>query len=143
METGILPPELKSIEQLFTADTRYTVPLYQRSFAWGKDEIEELWDDIISAEKRKAEYFLGTIVLQKKGPGQFEIIDGQQRLTCLTMIFSAIRNVFRATHDNRAEQMRMGFLGAKDFARDAPIKAKLELNKVNNELFVQYVINAL
>ncbi len=142
METGILPPELKSIEQLFTGDARYIVPRYQRSFAWGKDEVEELWDDIISAVKRKGEYFLGTIVLQKMGPSQFEIIDGQQRLTCLTMMFSAVRNVFLAARDERADQIRMNFLGAKDYARDTPIRPKLVLNKVNNELFMQYVINS-
>ena len=142
MAAGILPPELKSIEQLFTGDAQYSVPRYQRSFAWGKDEVEELWDDIISAIKRHGEYFLGTIVLQKVAPGQFEIIDGQQRLTCLTMIFSAVRNVFLAAHDDRADQIRMNFLGAKDYARDAPIRPKLVLNKVNNERFMQYVIQS-
>lgn len=142
METGILPPELKSIEQLFTGDTRYVVPRYQRSFAWGKDEVEELWDDIISSVKRKGEYFLGTIVLQRISPSQFEIIDGQQRLTCLAMIFSAVRNVFLAARDDRADQIRMNFLGAKDYARDAPIRPKLVLNKVNNELFMQHIISS-
>jgi uncharacterized protein with ParB-like and HNH nuclease domain len=142
MDTGILPPELKSIEQLFTGDARYSVPRYQRSFAWGKDEVEELWDDITSAVGRNSEYFLGTIVLQKIGPSEFEIIDGQQRLACLTMIFSAIRNVFLAAQDERAEQVRMNFLGAKDYAREAPIRPKLILNKVNNELFVQHVVES-
>lgn len=142
METGILPPELKTIEQLFTGDARYSVPQYQRSFAWGKDEIEELWDDLISASKRGSEYFLGTIVVQKTSVNEFEIIDGQQRLTCLTMIFSAIRNVFLAAQDERAEQVRMNFLGAKNYSRNAPIQPKLVLNRVNNEIFVQHVISS-
>src|SRR4051812_43006417 len=114
METGILPPELKTIEQLFTGDARYLVPPYQRSFAWGNDEVEELWDDVTSTVKRASEYFLGTIVLQKTGVNEFEIIDGQQRLACMTMMFSAIRNVFLAARDDRAEQVRVNFLGAKD-----------------------------
>lgn len=58
---GILPPELKSVEQLFTADARYAVPPYQRSFAWGQDEIEELWEDISSAvtrsKKKQGEWY--------------------------------------------------------------------------------------
>lgn len=142
MPTGILPPELKSIEQLFTGDDRYSVPRYQRSFAWGKDEIEELWEDIISAVERKSEYFLGTIVLQNIGAGQFEIIDGQQRLTCLTMIFSAICNVFLAAQDSRADRIQINFLGAKDYSRNSQVRPKLVLNKVNNELFIQYVIKS-
>lgn len=140
MESGILPPELKSIEQLFTADTRYAVPLYQRSFAWSLDEIEELWEDLEAAVNRGGDYFLGTIVLHKKKSGPQEIIDGQQRLACISMIFSAIRNFFEASHDQRSGQIFIAFLGAKDFTRDSVATPKLVLNQINNEVFVQYII---
>lgn len=142
MEPGILPPELKSIEQLFTGDAIFSVPKYQRSFAWGADEIEELWEDLISASERKGDYFLGTIVLQKRGPNTYEIIDGQQRLTCITMIFSAIRNVYLAARDKRAEKIQGRFMGATDFSLDSLVKPKLVLNRINNELFVQHVIGS-
>lgn len=65
METGILPPKLKSIERLFTGNARFVVPQYQRSFAWTSDEIEELWEDLTFTMERKGDNFLGTIVLQK------------------------------------------------------------------------------
>jgi hypothetical protein len=142
MDTGILPPELKAIEQLFTADVRYAVPKYQRSFAWGPDEIEELWEDILAAVSRGGDYFLGTIVLHKKSDSPQEIIDGQQRLACLSMVFSAIRNVFMAAHDQRAEQLFIAFLGAKDFTRDAPVHPKLVLNQTNNETYLQHVVQS-
>lgn len=142
METGILPPELKSIAQFFTGDARYIVPKYQRSFAWGPDEIEELWEDISSAVERGGDYFIGTIVLHKKQNGPQEIIDGQQRLTCISMIFSAVRNVFLTARDERSEQLSISFLGAKDFTRDAPVKSKLVLNHVNNETYLQYVLGS-
>lgn len=140
MESGILPPELKSIEQLFTADTRYAVPKYQRSFAWSADEIEELWEDLKAAVDRGGDYFLGTIVLHKKKSGPQEIIDGQQRLACISMIFSAVRNVFLASRDSRDQQIFIAFLGAKDFTRDSTPTPKLVLNNINNEVFVQYII---
>jgi hypothetical protein len=142
METGILPPELKSIAQLFTGDARYIVPKYQRSFAWGSDETEELWEDLSSAVSRGGDYFLGTIVLHKKRGGPQEIIDGQQRLTCISMIFSAVRNVFLSARDERAEQLFISFIGAKDFTRDAPVNPKLVLNQINNETYVQYIIGS-
>ena len=142
METGILAPELKSIEQLFTADARYVVPKYQRSFAWGADEIEELWEDLLSAMNRGSDYFIGTIVLHKRGNGPQEIIDGQQRLACISMIFSAIRNVFLASRDSRAEQLFIGFLGAKDYTRDASVNPKLVLNHINNEVYVGHIISS-
>lgn len=143
MESGILPPQLRTIEQLFTGDTRLSVPPYQRNFAWGKDEVEELWEDILSAVDRKSDYFLGTIVVQEKGKNKFEIIDGQQRLTCLTMMFSAIRNAFKTNQDSsRAEQISTNFLGARGYSRDAIIEPKLVLNKNNNEVFVRHIIES-
>src|SRR5258706_14746445 len=107
---GILQPELKSIEQLFISDARYLVPKYQRSLAWGADEIEELWEDLLSAIERKSEYFAGTLVLHRKTSGPQEIIDGQQRLICISMIFGAITNVFKASHDERVERLFLSFL---------------------------------
>jgi uncharacterized protein with ParB-like and HNH nuclease domain len=142
MQIGILAPDLRSIEQLFTGDTRYAVPKYQRSFAWGADEIEELWEDLMAAIAREGEYFLGTMVLHRRQAGLLEIIDGQQRLASITMIFSAIRNVFLASRDARAEQIELSFLGAKDFSRDSALTPKLVLNYTNNESFVQHVLES-
>jgi hypothetical protein len=142
METGILSPELKSIGQLFSGDTRYAVPKYQRSFAWGSDEVEELWEDLLAAMMRSGNYFLGSIVVHTRSHAPQDIIDGQQRLTCISMIFSAIRNVFLAAHDERGEQIFLSFLGSKDFSRGALAKPKLVLNKHNNETYVKHVIDS-
>ena len=143
MTTGILPPDLKSIEQLLTLDARFSVPLYQRSFAWTADETTEFWEDIMDASDRKSDYFLGTIVLQKKGISEFQIIDGQQRLACLTMVFSAIRNIFMTNNDPRANDIYSSFLGAKDFSKNSLPRPKLILNTTNNEKFVKIVIESM
>ena len=92
----ILPPKLRSIERLFTADARYAVPKYHRSFAWKSDEVEELSEDHLSSVSRGGDYFLGTIVLHERDGAPQAIIDGRQRLACIGMIFSAVRNVFLA-----------------------------------------------
>jgi hypothetical protein len=125
---------------LFSGDTRYAVPKYQRSFAWGPDEVEELWEDLLAAMTRGGDYFLGSIVVHNRAQAPHDVIDGQQRLTCISMIFSAIRNVFLTAHDDRAEQIFLAFLGAKDFSRGAPVNPKLVLNKRNNETYVEHVI---
>jgi uncharacterized protein with ParB-like and HNH nuclease domain len=142
MDVGILPPELRTIEQLFTGDTRYTVPKYQRSFAWKTDEVQELWEDILSSVDRGGDYFLGTVVLHKRNDGLHEIIDGQQRLACISMIFSAIRNLFLRTGDKREGQIMISFLGAKGYKRESHTTPKLVLNHINDEHFVQYVIES-
>lgn len=140
---GILPPELKAIEPLFSGDKVFTVPKYQRNFSWSKDEVQELWEDAIGAAAvKKQDYFLGTIVVRDLG-NRLEVIDGQQRIACISMVFSAIRNAFMAKKDTRAEQVFEKFLGAKDFSADSVPKPKLELNDHNNPLYVQYVIGSL
>src|SRR5690606_35598533 len=68
------------------------------------------------------------------------IIDGQQRLTCITMLFSAICNVFKAHGDERAKRVEQEFLGTRGFEKDAELPPKLTLNKTNNEVFVQHVL---
>jgi uncharacterized protein with ParB-like and HNH nuclease domain len=144
MEVGILPPKLESIETLFAGNMRFSVPRYQRSFAWTSDETEELWEDVLSAAKRKGEYFLGTIVLHRTKTEEDQgIIDGQQRLASITMLFSAIRNVFLSQGDDRAVMIQKDFLGSKGYGRGATLAPKLVLNKVNNEVFVQYVAESV
>jgi hypothetical protein len=143
MGGGILPPELKSVQQLMAGDVRYYVPKYQRNFAWKQDEIEEFWEDLLAAIDRTGDYFLGTIVLlQRTSQRRFEIIDGQQRLTCISMIFSAARNVFKSRSDPRGEQLFSDFLGARGYSRGAITKPKLELNKVNNETYLRHIVES-
>jgi len=144
MSNSILEPKLKSVEELLSGDSRFSVPKYQRSFAWEEDdEVKELWEDIEEAVKnRREDYFMGTIVLQSSRPGLYEIIDGQQRLTCISMIFSAIRNVFKARGDERAGDVFLRFLGSKDFSSHALPKPKLELNHINDPTYLQYIIES-
>jgi uncharacterized protein with ParB-like and HNH nuclease domain len=139
LQIGILSPELKSIQDLFAGDARFLVPRYQRNFAWTADETEELWEDVFGAVDRSGEYFLGTVVLHR-ADSETGIIDGQQRLASIAMLFSAIRNVFLSQKDNRANEIEMRFLGARGFERDAALTPKLALNKTNNETFLQYVL---
>lgn len=143
MQIDILPPELKTIEQLFAGDIRFSVPRYQRNFAWTTDETEELWEDVTGAMERRGEYFLGTVVLHNKQmPDPQEIIDGQQRLVCITMLFSAIRNVFLASHDDiRATKIETRFLGSSAYSREAVLTPKVVLNRINNTTF-QHVLNS-
>ena len=79
-----------------TDQTRYVVPIYQRSFAWGgangstkPDEIVQLIDDVLSS---KGDYYLGSLVVSKcqQGEYDYEVIDGQQRLTALYLIFACL-----------------------------------------------------
>lgn len=80
--------EIKEIQVTEIFQDKYVVPIYQRKYSWTDKEIEQLLEDIINREEND-KYFLGTLTVDKKEDGRYEVIDGQQRLTtlCLIMIY--------------------------------------------------------
>jgi len=76
----------KSIAEIFKAE--YIIPLYQRNFAWREEQISRLLCDIYESFKTnpKGNYFIGSLVVRKRRDDTYEVIDGQQRLTTLSLI---------------------------------------------------------
>lgn len=69
---------------------QYKIPIYQRNYAWEIEEIEQLLDDISSFDNENGKkYYLGTLVLNK-GENEYEVVDGQQRLTTIYLILKAL-----------------------------------------------------
>ena len=83
---------------------KYIIPTYQRPFTWGLQEARELFEDIESSEQNMLN-FLGTMIFQEEKDEGLKVVDGQQRLTTLTLLIIAIRN--RATKINTDESKRM------------------------------------
>lgn len=84
------------LAKIFSSDFEYVIPSYQRPYAWTVDEASELFDDLYDFYKSEPEegYFLGSIVLIKQESVPFaEVIDGQQRLTTLTILLSTLASV--------------------------------------------------
>lgn len=94
MANNKLPLKKVSIEELFIGGEKatYEIPIYQRNYAWEKDEISTLVQDIYDAYKKDSNrpYYIGTLVSYHKGDRVFEIIDGQQRLTTLRLLLYAL-----------------------------------------------------
>ena len=78
--------------------SQFTIPIYQRTYSWGQPECQELWDDIIRAgsNDRISTHFVGSIVYIEEGLFQVSmqppllVIDGQQRLTTVSLILEAL-----------------------------------------------------
>ncbi|MUG70598.1 DUF262 domain-containing protein [Paenibacillus validus] len=70
------------------SENKYIIPLYQRAFAWEDKEIEQLIDDILNFETDN--YYLGNLIVFERIDGKFEVIDGQQRLTALYLLLTAL-----------------------------------------------------
>lgn len=85
----------KNIKEILANDN-YIIPRYQRNYAWGKAEISQLIKDIDEffpkENHEKKSYYLGSLVCFKREDGNFELIDGQQRHTTITLINLVLKN---------------------------------------------------
>ena len=89
-----------TLSDIFSSKFMYTIPNYQRPYAWTKEETGTLFDDLYNFYVNEPEdnYFLGSIVLIKEeNSPNAEVIDGQQRLTTLTILLAAIASKFTKT----------------------------------------------
>ena len=91
-KTKTLPLKEMSIAEIYNGDkATYEVPIYQRNYAWEKDEIFALIQDVYDAYIAKNQtYFIGTLVSFHKGDQVYEVIDGQQRLTTINLVLGAL-----------------------------------------------------
>ncbi len=95
-----MPETIKASEQnlkdIFSDQYFFEIPLYQRPYAWTTDQVDELLDDLLTSMDRDAQspYFLGSIVLIKgEGDSTSTVVDGQQRITTLTMLLCVLREL--------------------------------------------------
>lgn len=98
-----------SLQKLLEGTKQYQVPLYQRTYQWGTDQLRRLWEDVAALAEDRGErgtgvtHFIGSLVLAPSpalgptGVQGFLVVDGQQRLTTLTLLLCAIRDHRAAT----------------------------------------------
>src|SRR4051812_40616610 len=92
------------LHKIFCSDFDFRIPDYQRPYAWEREQATQLLEDLVEALDRGGDepYFLGSIVLVKhKGVSDAEVIDGQQRLTTLTILLAVLRDL---TEDSELRQ---------------------------------------
>ena len=90
------------IEDIFNSvNGQYKIPIYQRNYAWKELQIRQLIQDIYdyaedneeNNENKKKKYYIGTLVVRPDKGSTFEVIDGQQRLTTLSMLVAYLNNL--------------------------------------------------
>lgn len=84
----------RTISQILTEQIRYEIPAYQRPYSWEKGNVEQLLDDVWEAfATNDEEYFIGSLITIEREKGRlYDVVDGQQRLTTLNLIFSRLRD---------------------------------------------------
>jgi hypothetical protein len=127
------------LAKIFSSEFDYVIPPYQRPYAWTRDQAGELFDDLYDFFEKEVEdsYFLGSVVLIKdEGKPLAEVIDGQQRLTTLTILLATLTS--QLTGDN--------FSSFYSFIREPGNvalklnpKPRLALRERDRPFFAQYV----
>ena len=139
-----------TFRQLMGSGMRYHVPRFQRDYSWGEDEWDDLWQDItiLFSENDDSVHYMGYLVLQSSDNKMFDIIDGQQRITTISIIIlSGLYFIKKLIDDGiepennikRQEQLRNSYIGYLDPVTLVP-QSKLELNRHNDKFYQNYLV---
>ena len=96
----------KDVFSLFDGSrTQFTIPVYQRAYAWEEPQWSTFLNDLLEHLEGKNNYFYGNILLEasKDSNGGFEIIDGQQRITTLSIFIRSLINVLSRRKEERID----------------------------------------
>ncbi|KQP21829.1 hypothetical protein ASF27_14730 [Methylobacterium sp. Leaf102] len=129
------------LAKIFSSDFEFVIPSYQRPYAWGTDQTSELFDDLRDFHQTESEegYFLGSIVLIKsEGVPHSEVIDGQQRLTTLTILLAALAC---AHGGGNKDELKSYILEAGKKMEGIQAKPRLSLRDRDRAFFEKYIQN--
>ena len=122
---------------------RLSVPLFQRDYVWERSHCAALWNDINQNDDEQ--YYVGAVVLQKIGPvggNEYHVIDGQQRLTSLSLMALACARRLESADKERADEIAATFLlNGGDLGTSSDLKLKLwEGHGVRNDSFWRMLV---
>ncbi|MDR2115371.1 MAG: DUF262 domain-containing protein, partial [Planctomycetaceae bacterium] len=116
--------ETKIDRFLATDTTTFAIPVYQRNYDWSEKECQLLFNDIIKiGSSSDNAHFIGSIVYVHDDVysatelNELTIIDGQQRLTTITLIYSVLYHLLKSLDDNRCNRIHKAYL-INEFAPD-------------------------
>lgn len=138
----------RTISDLFSVKRKYVVPRFQRAYSWSKDQVKELWDDIIAniqindeKDVSHEEYFIGALVLVGDDKSNvLQIVDGQQRLTTITILLSVLCERFKELKkENLAEAIFKNYIEGQDDDGKNYFKLDNETPKPFFQKSIQYI----
>lgn len=140
----------ETFRKLLGNGLRYRVPPFQRDYSWTEDEWDDLWQDIVEmfSEDGESMHYMGYLVLQSSDGKQFDIIDGQQRITTISVLVLAglayLKDLADAGKDTENNRKRQSQLQASYIGYVDPVtlvsRSKLELNRHNDKYYQTYLV---
>ena len=129
------------LSKIFSSKFNYNIPSYQRPYSWTIQEAGILFDDLYDFyknEDKEENYFLGSIVLIKQGDyPKSDVIDGQQRLTTLTILLAVIAHSLSDSDDRDEFKNYINEKGIK--SQGIKPKPRLKIRERDNNFFKSYV----
>lgn len=115
----------------------YVIPRFQRPYSWTADNVGDFWSDTI--QSNSSDYFIGSVIVyetgetgeQRRASPEYAIVDGQQRLTTITILLAAVRDSFNqlakeidVTHEDLAAECRELAVGVQSFIERGDRRAR-------------------
>lgn len=141
-----------TLNKLLNTSRQFIVPIFQRNYSWQKNQYEQLWFDILRASKfkEKQNHFIGSIVYIDMGtpagrPQQLLLIDGQQRLTTISILLCAIKDYVQKFNletklINLAKIKNQFLYNSDEIYED---RYKLLLNVQDKETYIKLIDNTI
>lgn len=142
-----------SLGEIFSNGRRYVVPPFQRNYSWTQTEWQDLWSDVERAVSSGDDHYLGAVVLRRAGgeSDSYEVIDGQQRLSTLTIVALALiqrlegwaaEGVEAEDNRQRAALYRERLIAPRD-PRSLAHASRLTLNRDDDDFFQSAIVNGV
>lgn len=130
--------EERDLSSIFADNHIYEIPKYQRPYSWTEDNVSELISDVADAfESDLIEYFIGSIITIEKGKKQYDIVDGQQRLTTLTLVFAGLRNLI--SNETAKAEIQKKILPINPLT-DEPEQPRLKVRNKEHLFFYEHIL---
>lgn len=135
-----------NIYEILNGNKQFLIPVYQRFYSWDIEQCKRLWNDIVEMyKKRKSGHFVGSIVniaeqAMAIGVQKYMIIDGQQRMTTLTLLLIALRDYSISNpEDNSINKERIDGMLLKNQFESGNERYKLLLTEVDRDILISLV----
>lgn len=132
--------EFKSVAKLLTASDEILVPIFQRPYSWTKQEYIQFLEDLKRImDEGSDSYFIGSMFFKEnQGKKSNVIIDGQQRLSTITILISVIRDILHEIGDDRVSDIDNNYIKKRNLkTRDSYYK--INLSGINLAFFRKYI----
>lgn len=141
-----IKPSDKTIKQLLLSGKQFVIPRFQREYSWEKANYQEFIEDMVTnlciqnGEIKPDQYFLGTMLfignIAEVADQEISVVDGQQRLTTITILFSALSDKFRSIKEDGLSSQLFKYVMTKD---DDDNDVRILKSKTHYPFFAYYI----